>query len=798
METRNMYDCYRPPPTVPTGPRGYPNKRPRRDHSPPPRGHARGPPVLVPVRPHSPPLLQDFKGRRAQDSWSILGPAKAEASDAAGDEDRQSPDLDQAFNDAVDGIFVQTNSLLSLATNSGQPQSQVLPRVVASIQGNLFRLREVYRGMVAAVDGCEEEISQLHARENQLQRALDHERAANWKIDCATQQLRQQIDALSKEAKEQRSNFDRMKREIEEKRATIERQKRSGRDMHACVAKKQEEIQRLQALVRERDIEREKLRAELQKVILGRDSTQSPAKEPASTQSKPEPAPDLRSGEGEQVTQSQSHQAPVPERDVEREEAAAEISRLQSLVRERDSFCEDAKAENDRLHGQVREREADLEKYRAETARLVTLLRDKDAELERQRSEISNLESLIREHEASSGKEKAEFIRLRDLCQQKQAEAVRHGAEIIGLRNLTKARDAEVETLRAQIRRQQGSIQQLERVQHAADLPVSPVSPLEATQPFLTLNGQTIPELYEDPVTRRSSQTPYIESEALDRTALAIPSVTQADGVQDPARRLAHLGAGVTDVLCRVYQIDAQKPRSDVLLSFVERLGSVSEIPPINTIPAAGLEERFAELCLLFPDRETTTEQFEHLANLITSLIKAEHGSSPRSGLAFLEAMATLRPASSSPAGTTLDTKTALLALMICELCRLFEFTFPTAAPVRYWDIGSILGCEVYEAAEKLAIGKLAYALRSPDRSGTGHSQTLKEHLKANCLNEFCVFSKQTADGGAQTEIGLLHCGEGSGCFLIIDFGERSLGLWIVGWRQCSPMRPSLGSLIWL
>jgi hypothetical protein len=75
--------------------------------------------------------------------------------------------------------------------------------------------------------------------------------------------------------------------------------------------------------------------------------------------------------------------------------------------------------------------------------------------------------------------------------------------------------------------------------------------------------------------------------------------------------------------------------------------------------------------------------------------------------------MATLRPASSSSAGTGLDTKTALLALMICELC----------------------------------------------------------------LNEFCVFPKQSADGGAQTEIGLLHCGEGSGCFLIIDLAERSFRL---------------------
>jgi hypothetical protein len=342
-------------------------------------------------------------------------------------------------------------------------------------------------------------------------------------------------------------------------------------------------------------------------------------------------------------------------------------------------------------------------------------------------------------------------------------------------------------------------------------------------------------------------------------------------------QQLHLLSKGIVNLLSRMFHMDRGVPFNEVLVGFVSRLGATPEGGSINITQAAGfwelerswelnpitprvlpsgLEARFALLCLLFPfpanqsrlqDHETAST-FTSLTALLNCLIAADYSASPRAGLAFLQAMYAYNPHCNTAPATAapqepLTIRTALLATMLCELCRALEHTYGPAAPSpkRNWDIGSILGVEAQDAAEKLPIGWLAAALRDTTMTATGggvnssRGQLVKERLKGGCGDRFCVFSmpipatssssassgdaarannhihphrridhqRPTADGNhhrhsasssdleedarrtgessssssTSKEMGLLHCGENSCSFLVLDFEGRSLRL---------------------
>lgn len=187
----------------------------------------------------------------------------------------------------------------------------------------------------------------------------------------------------------------------------------------------------------------------------------------------------------------------------------------------------------------------------------------------------------------------------------------------------------------------------------------------------------------------------------------------------------------------------------------------------------SSLDEQLARLCLLFPFSEDTAHD---ILKLINSLMNTDLSLSSRAGLAFLETMAELCPMAATE--RPVNTRTAMAAVMICELCRLLESLFPIAAvPAKCWDIGRTLGPKACEAAEGLPIGRLAYALSKPDRSDASVT-ALKEWLAASCGDGFCAFSvpNNSAAGASGLQIGLLRCGEG-GSSLLIDFTRRTFRL---------------------
>jgi hypothetical protein len=486
---------------------------------------------------------------------------------------------------------------------------------------------------------------------------------------------------------------------------------------------------------------------------------------------------------------------------------------------------EDLEAKREELERSRRELQEDRGKSGAEKLWLEDTIRKRDAEIERAAAENRRLQSLVEERDKQIEGLKSNNLGLQSLAQQREAQAEEANASNVRLQDLIRDKEARISSLTA--------------------LPITPLSPMASTKPFQFLPSglptiqpvQTVPP-------RRGSPTPFIKQEVPDQEAPA-QARAAAEQPDDPAQHLYQLGAGAADILGKLFHIDRPALCNDVLASFLMRLGAAPEASAINVTQASGywsfqdpwtpdstppptlhptLEEQFAHLCLLFPfsspgmatQSEDHPARFHLLTALLTALIKVDYSASPRAGLAFLQTMSALDKSHNhshshrqnhlqlTTATTTpkLTPRTALLSLLLCELCRTLEASFPDA-PKRAcgWELSAFLAggghtaMEVDREMERRLpnIARLAAALREGDRSVWG-VRALRERLVGGCGAGFCWFSVQVRAGGdgmggsgwegvdgdggdgGRKEMGLLHCGggESSDFFLMIDFAERA------------------------
>lgn len=477
-----------------------------------------------------------------------------------------------------------------------------------------------------------------------------------------------------------------------------------------------------------------------------------------------------------------------------------------------------AVAEAERERDRAREEAGE---WKARHGELDTKCKDAQSKYQKAVAEKVQLECALQERDAEARKLASEQLAMQRLVQERDAELAEAKAENVRLQGLIRQREAEISSLTA------------------AALP-TPVSPLV---PLVSFPIPGAPPITQDPLqgghsavepprsSPRSSPAPFIKQEAPDQGAAAATGAAQASPTeqpQDAAQQLYHLGAGLANILGKVFGVsDCSTGCKDAVVDFIARLGAAPAPTSINTTPAAGfwelkqpwtvddtppsalrptVEEQFTHLCLLLPlitgqdDGRDHAAAFRVLTELISSLIKADHASSPQAGLAFLETMATVT-ATPDPKTKTLanhiNPAKAMLAVMLCELCRALEHTFPDA-PRCPWDMGNILGpgwCGAAAAAvEKQPLGWLASALcDDPGRMAGAH--WLRDRLAATCGDRFCAFLSSglegaDKDGGeSRREMGLLYCGgpgegEGEGCsansspaFVVVDFTEKSFRL---------------------
>lgn len=229
-------------------------------------------------------------------------------------------------------------------------------------------------------------------------------------------------------------------------------------------------------------------------------------------------------------------------------------------------------------------------------------------------------------------------------------------------------------------------------------------------------------------------------------------------------RRLNHV---LTEFL---FNLGSFPDTADVAVSPVEgfwklRLPWTSK-PITEIIPRAIIEEQFVQLCLLIQHLKSRSEIWCATIILINSLMKADHASAPRAGMAFLAAMRSTKLVAEVQ---NLDIRNAVLAIALCELCRYLQETF-TEVPQATWDIGNILGSEVQTSVVTTPIGKLSACLANLHRSDT---LALRRQLATTCGDKFCV-SSVDGQSGDKTEYGFLSCDDNE-TFLLLHFGTRSI-----------------------
>ncbi|KAK3306372.1 uncharacterized protein B0T15DRAFT_552133 [Chaetomium strumarium] len=783
----------RPPPT---SPKGHPKKKARREGAPPrtrdwPRdggepSFSRLPPISRPPPP-PPPVVEYSKGEEEEEEeeeqprdskplqlggYAVKkGPSASPELKIRGRSVTVWDRIDRDFALAGNRIFAHIDDLQCFARDSSYPGDHPIPLATSRVRTQMHELVSVYRGMTVEVDDVLYALQQATAREYGLRRELEEARAANIKLTCVKEELNEQASGLKSVAEATEARFCQLKRQFEDLEARHEKLETKSREL-------QQECEKATA---------EKLEL--------KDSLRT--------------------------------------KDEEMQVAQAEHRRLRSLLEQRGAEFEGLKSGVGILRGSFLERGEEIGKQKAENSRLQSLVRERDAEVEGLKSHISGLERSVLERDAEIGKQKAENMRLE---------------------NLVRAKESQLALL--------------------PTLPITPQSPMvpALSAPSTVLIDQASSQ-HVFPTTPDSLPA-FIKPEPPDPTSTSPPPnmpqestpIQQIQQIQDPVQQLHMLSTGITNLLSRMFHIDYEVTCNDVLIGFLSRLGGTPAGFSINITQAAGfwelkdswepcaitprvlpssLEEHFILLSLLFPFpgdqpslmQHESASTFSLLASLLSSLIKADYSASPRAGLTFLQAMSAYHPQHSTAAAQEpLPTRTALLAIVFCELCRALEHTYwPNGpCPKRNWNIGSILGVEAQDAAEKLPIGWLAAALRDTNITGTSGSSSgggvnnrvemVKERLKAGGpgggVDRFCVFSMPvpstasgeptsaltqqqhlhlhqshrldvndpapTLEGTTRTgrrenssgkDMGLLHCGDSSCSFLVLDFGERSLRL---------------------
>jgi hypothetical protein len=493
---------------------------------------------------------------------------------------------------------------------------------------------------------------------------------------------------------------------------------------------------------------------------------------------------------------------------------------------------EDLEAKREELERSRRELQEDRGKSGAERLWLEDTIRKRDDEIEKAAAENCRLQSLIEERDKQVEGLKSNNLGLQSLVQQREAQVEEARASNVRLQNLLRDKEARIASLIA--------------------LPITPLSPMAPMGP-LQFPPSGLPRIQPVPTvpSRWGSPTPYIKQEVPDQEAPAQASAAAGQPQpNDAAQHLYQLGAGAADILAKLFHIDRPVVYNDVLADFLRRLGAAPEASAINVTQASGywsfqdpwtpdstppptlhptLEEQFTHLCLLFPfslpgmtaqqptDRDNNNPaRFHLLTALLTALIKADHSASPRAGLAFLQTMSALEKSHSHShsqtqnqlSSTTSSTaklipSTALLGVLLCELCRALEASFPDAPRRAWgWDVSAFFGRAPHTATVEMErllpnLGRLAAALRDGDRS-VWSPRVVRERLVEGCGAGFCWFLVRGCVGGGgdadgmgggsgwevdgegggegSKEMGLLHCGSGESndFFLMIDFAERA------------------------
>ncbi|KAH6631326.1 hypothetical protein F5144DRAFT_215078 [Chaetomium tenue] len=488
---------------------------------------------------------------------------------------------------------------------------------------------------------------------------------------------------------------------------------------------------------------------------------------------------------------------------------------------------EDREAEHARLEASVCELQEERRKTGAEKLWLEDTVRKRDLSFEKASADNRRMESLVKERDEEVEGLKSNNLGLQSLVQQREAEAEAARAESLRLQGLIRTKDAQIASLAA------APITPLSPRAPSGQFFYS-AGPALTTAP----RDHALPPRTSSPLPYIKQEAP----DSTPPGVTQVPPVLPAEKSQALIQPLSHLGAGAADVLGRLFDIDQATPYDNPLLTrFLNHLGAAPEASSITITQSTttqfwtlsdpwtthsppqpnlrgSLEEQFTHLCLLFPDpdpdfdsdyddvhednnndsdnendNDTPNPFTVHLlTSLLTALTKADYSTSPRAAWAFLQAMsvpppllprpppvpASAFPSTSTPPPTT-ATQTALLRMMLAELCRALAAALqmtpgPMAAPLwwrqRQQQLDGI-ECQVSP------VPRLAGLLRDVDRfvAADGGLRALRDGL-GGCGDGFCSFPYSDGQSGErEKEVGLLHCGGGSSSFLMIDFGERSL-----------------------
>jgi hypothetical protein len=369
----------------------------------------------------------------------------------------------------------------------------------------------------------------------------------------------------------------------------------------------------------------------------------------------------------------------------------------------------------------------------------------------------------------------------------------------------------EIKDLEATTARLRTSIKVFERdkteldntIKHLADRTESLKAEKEKLEAIVNAKNAEIEASKASPVL--ASPRALIEHEASGSfprsLSLAVPPAHTTPVVADAGdhhthRKYDQLGFSVTSFLSNLLKIElALDQPSDgrrlnsVTTEFMFNLGSFADTAHVAVSPVEGfwklrlpwtsrpinsmltrpsIEEQFVQLCLLIPHMKSRSQGkiWGATVVLINSLMKADHASAPRAGMAFLAAMKSINLAAEVQ---NLDIQNAVLAIALCELCRFLQETF-TELPHATWDIGNILGSEVQGSVTATPIGRLSACLAHLHRSDT---LALRRQLATTCGDKFC-FTFLDKGSGDRLELGFMSCDD-SETFLLLDFGKRSI-----------------------
>ncbi|KAK3369566.1 hypothetical protein B0T24DRAFT_681568 [Lasiosphaeria ovina] len=369
----------------------------------------------------------------------------------------------------------------------------------------------------------------------------------------------------------------------------------------------------------------------------------------------------------------------------------------------------------------------------------------------------------------------------------------------------------EIEDLKKTTARLQTSIKDFERDKKELDNPIKDLedrneslkAEKEKLEAVIEAKNAEIEALKASPVS--AAPRALIEHEASDSLpqslSLSVPPAHTTPVVADAGDHHTHykydqLGFSVTSFLSKFLKIELAYDQSSdgrrlnsVVTEFMFNLGAFADTadvavspvegfwklrlpwtskPVIGMTPRPSIEERFVQLCLLIPHLKSRSqgEIWYKTVILINSLMKADHASAPRAGMAFL---ATMTSTNMVAEVQNLDIQNAALAIALCELCRFLQETF-TEFPQAVWDIGNILGSEVQGSVTATPIGRLSACLANLHRSNT---LALRRQLATTCGDKFCFISMDRQSGD-KLEYGFLSCDDNE-TFLLLDFGKRSI-----------------------